>query len=173
MSRNFSLTWGIDQRALIAFYYLLRISKYTVKLTHNSKKQTVQFKLEDVSFFKKDKLRTLRCIPCTAPLSVLLTADIATLILDNQKNGWKGVCVHQEANDKVFNCQIWVLVQHLIHLRENNADGKTFLSVCIVEGKWFNVTGEDISKGLTMAETILDYPILRGIPISCINTHSL
>jgi hypothetical protein len=27
-----------------------------------------------------------------------LSADSATLKLDNQKNGWKGVCVHQEKN---------------------------------------------------------------------------
>jgi hypothetical protein len=38
---------------MIAFYYLLRVGEYTVKGARNSKKQTVQFKYDDVSFFKK------------------------------------------------------------------------------------------------------------------------
>ena len=40
----------------------------------------------------------------------------------------------------------------------NNADGKTFLSAYFEEGKRFVFTGEDISKGLKMAATILDCP---------------
>ncbi len=39
---------------IIAFYYLLRVGEYTVKGSRNSTKQTVQFKYEDVSFFKKN-----------------------------------------------------------------------------------------------------------------------
>jgi hypothetical protein len=39
---------------MIAFYYLLRVGEYTVKGSRNSTKQTVQFKYEDVSFFKKN-----------------------------------------------------------------------------------------------------------------------
>jgi hypothetical protein len=72
---------------LIAFYYLLRIGKYTVKGKRNNTKQTVQFKLKDVTFFKKNKVGTLVCLPRTAPASVVMAADSATLKLDNQKNG--------------------------------------------------------------------------------------
>jgi hypothetical protein len=43
---------AIGDLALIAFYYLLRIGEYTIKSKHNNTKQTVQFKLEDVQFFK-------------------------------------------------------------------------------------------------------------------------
>ncbi len=39
---------------MIAFYYLLRVGEYTVKGSRNNTKQTVQFKYEDVSFFKKN-----------------------------------------------------------------------------------------------------------------------
>ncbi len=45
----------VGDLALIAFYYLLRIGEYTVKGKQNKSKQTVQFKLEDISFFKKNK----------------------------------------------------------------------------------------------------------------------
>ena len=40
-------------------------------------------------------------------------------------------------------------------------------------GKTCDVTGEDISKGLKMAATLLEYPETRGIPIELIDTHSL
>jgi hypothetical protein len=50
---------AIGDLSLIAFYYLLCIGEYTVKCqrdhTKQAKKQTVQFKLEDVTFFKTDK----------------------------------------------------------------------------------------------------------------------
>ncbi len=39
---------------MIAFNYLLRVGEYTVKGSKNSTKQTVQFKYEEVSFFKKN-----------------------------------------------------------------------------------------------------------------------
>jgi hypothetical protein len=36
-----------------------------------------------------------------------------------------------------------------------------------------DVTGENITKGLKMTATLLNYPSTRGIPIAHINTHSL
>jgi hypothetical protein len=41
------------------------------------------------------------------------------------------------------------------------------------EGTRYDVTGDDISKGLKMAATLLNYPSTRGIPIERIDTHSL
>jgi hypothetical protein len=51
-SRATSLDWAIGDLSLVAFYYLLRISEYTIKGTQNNTKQTIQFKYEDVTFFK-------------------------------------------------------------------------------------------------------------------------
>jgi hypothetical protein len=93
---------AIGDLALIAFYYLLRIGEYMVKGERNNSKQTVQFKLKDVSFFKRNKAGTLVCLPRDAPPNLIMTADSATLKLDNQKNGRKGVCVHKEANGERF-----------------------------------------------------------------------
>ena len=95
---------AVGDLSLIAFYYLLRIGEYTVKRDRSkrSKKQTVQFKLEDVTFFKTDKNGIMRCLPRNAPHSLIMTAESATLKLDNKKNGWKGVCVHQEANGEAL-----------------------------------------------------------------------
>jgi hypothetical protein len=130
-------TQAIGDLLLIAFYYLLPIGEYTVKgRQHNSKqnKQTVQFKLEDVKFFKKNKLGTLVCLPDNAPAALILTADSATLKLDNQKNGWKGVCVHQEANGEPFNCPVRALAHRTLHLRDHKAGQKTLLSGFFSQG---------------------------------------
>ncbi len=78
---------AIGYLTLIAFYYLPRIGEYTIKGTYNKMKQTVQFKYEDVTFFKMNAAGQLRCLPQSAPDSLICTADGATLKLDNQKNG--------------------------------------------------------------------------------------
>ncbi len=126
-----------------------------------------------MTFFKTDKRGILRCLPHNAPDPLIMTAESATLKLDNQKNGWKGVCVHQEANREVFNCPVKALARRVIHICENKGDHKTLLSALYSDGACCDVTGEDISKGLKMAATLLHYPTTRGIPIECIDTHSL
>ncbi len=83
---------------MIVFYYLLRIGEYTTKGTQNNSKQTEEFKMGDIMFFAKDKHGHLWCLPCDAPSDQIASADGATMKLDNQKNGWKGVCVYQECN---------------------------------------------------------------------------
>jgi hypothetical protein len=168
---------AIGDLSLIAFYYLSHIGEYTVKFQHNqtkrARKQTVQFKVEDVRFFKTDKHGILRCLPRNAPFSLIMTAESATLKLDNQKNGWKGVCVYQEANGEAFNCPVKALACRVIHIRENGGDQKASLLAIYVEGVCYNVTGDDISKGLKMAATLLNNLSTRGIPIERVDTHSL
>ncbi len=100
-------------------------------------------------------------------------ADSATLKLDKQKNGWKGTCVHQEANGEPFNCPVQALARQVFHLREHQADGKTLLSSFFHQGACYNVCGNDMSKGLKLSATIIQYPATQGIPIECIDTHSL
>ncbi len=76
---------AIGDLSLIAFYYLLRIGKYTIKGKRKETKQTVQFKYKDVTFFKKNSAGNLRCLPRTAPAHLIATADGATMKLENQK----------------------------------------------------------------------------------------
>ena len=115
LEMGYGKSGSIQLQALIAFYYLLRIGEYTVKRQRDrskrATKQTFQFKLEDVTFFKTDNKGILRCLPRNAPHSIIMTAESATLKLDNQKNGWKGVCVHQEANGEAFNCPVKALAR--------------------------------------------------------------
>jgi hypothetical protein len=159
---------------MIAFYYLLRVGEYTVKGSCNSTKQTVQFKYEDVTFFQKNQTRQLRCLPRNTPDELVASADGATLKLDNQKNGWKGICVYHETNGDTDHCPVRALGRCYLHLRHHGATPKTFLSAFYNEaGKHCDITNKDITAALKRAATVLDYPIAKGIPIERINTHSL
>ncbi len=164
---------AVGDLVMVAFYYLLRIGEYTVKGTRNDTKQTVQFKLEDVTFFRKNSEGNLRCVPRDAPEHMLMTADGATLKLDNQKNGWKGVCVYHQANGDLVHCPVRALGRRVRHMRAGGAQRTTFLLTYWVGNKKYNVTAENISQALEGAARALSYPTAKGIPIQRINTHSL
>ena len=55
-----ALDQAIGDLTLIAFYYLLRVGEYTIKQNRNYSKQTVQFRVKDVTFFRRDEQGTLR-----------------------------------------------------------------------------------------------------------------
>jgi hypothetical protein len=160
--------------SMIAFYYLLRVGEYTIKDKRNNTKQTVQFKFEDVSFYKKNSRGNLRYLPRDASDELIMMANGATLKLDNQKNGWKGVFVYHEANGDSMHCPVRAIARRFLHLRSRGAAAKTFLSAYYDDmGKRDDVTNEDVSRALKSAATVLDYPTAKGIPIDRIDTHSL
>ena len=111
-----ALEQAVGDLAMIAFYYLLRIGEYTIKGKREDTKQTVQFKMEDITFFRKNEEGNLRCLSRESPEHLLLTADGATMKLDNQKNGWKGVCVYQQHNGDGVNCPVRALGRLFQHL---------------------------------------------------------
>jgi len=159
---------------MIAFSHLLRVGKYTIKGSWNNTKQMVQFKYEDVTFFKKNNRGELRCLPRDAPAHLISSADGATLKLDNQKNGWKGVCVYHESNGKAWHCPVRALARHHIHLRKNGTDTKTFLLAYYDDkGQRGDITNKDVSKVLKAVATVLEYPTAKRILIDRIDTQSL
>jgi hypothetical protein len=164
---------AIGDLTTIAFYYLLRVGEYTTKSTRANTKRTVQFKSEDITFFKRNASKQLVCLPRSAHTNDILSADGATLKLDNQKNGYKGVCIYQEANGDDIHCPVRALGRRFIHIRKHNGHAKTFICAYWHKGTSHNVTAEDISRSLKWAGTVLKYPALRAIPIERIDTHSL
>ena len=82
-------------------------------------------------------------------MHLISSADGATLKLDNQKKGWKGVCVYHDSNGKAWHCPVRALARRHIHLRNNGADSKTFLSAYYDDrGQRGNITNKDVSKAL-------------------------
>ena len=169
---------ALGDSALIAFYYLLRVGEYTTKSSRAGSKQTVQFKMEDVMFFRRNALGQLRQLRRDASDEELLAAAGATLKLDNQKNGWKGVCVFQEANGDVYLCPVRALARRYIHIRSNVGANfqlvrKKKLATYFDAAKECSLTDKHVSAGLKSAAAALDYPTTRGIPIDRVDTHSL
>ena len=158
---------------LIAFYYLLRVGEYTCKTKRNSEKQTVQFRIMDVTFFKRDKRGRLKQMDRNASAEEIMKADSCTLKLSNQKNGWRGVCINHHANGDATLCPVKALGRRYIHIKSNKHKPETFLSTYWQKGERHDVTDGDIRKALKFAAGILDYPGMKGIPIDRIDTHSL
>jgi hypothetical protein len=138
------LDWSIGDFTMITFYHLLRIGKYTTKGAWNNTKQTQEFKLGDITFFAKDKQGNLCCLPRDAPLEEIKAVDGATMKLDNQKNGWKGVCVYQESKGDPTHCPVWALSQRYLHLCKSGASQKTVISAYFHNGKWLDVTSDNL-----------------------------
>lgn len=112
-------------------------------------------------------------MPQNARIIDVMTADSATLKLDNQKYGWKAACIHQEANGEQVKCPVRALARRVIHLQQRKAKNTTFLCKVYDEKEEHYVCVGDVSKALKVAAKLLDYPGTRGIPISSVDTHSL
>ena len=70
-------------------------------------------------------------------------------------------------------CPLRALGRWYMHLRSHGATKRTIISAYYYGGKRFDVTADHISAALKLAARALEYPILKGIPIKWINTHSL
>ena len=129
--------------------------------------------MEDVTFFKEDKHGRIMCLSRNAAIADILLADGATLKLDNQKNGHKGVCVYQQTTGNPIHCPVHALGRQYQHLRENIATNNTFICTSWMDEQAYNVTDNNISKALKQATATLQCLLYRGILIKRINTHSL
>lgn len=162
----------IGDWVLIAFYFLLRIGEYTKKGSRNETKQTVQFRMRNVTFFKRDKRGSLRQVNRDAEDGIILTADAATLTLENQKNGWKGVSISHHSNGLEAFDPVRALGRRYCHIRQHCKDGDTLLSAYFDENGRKDLRDKDVRQALKVAASVLDYPQTRGIPIDKIDTHS-
>ena len=165
----------VGDLTLIAFYFLLRVGEYTIKSRRNESKQTVPFKMENITFFKRDKMAQLRQLSRWAPDEDILTADSAAMTLDNQKNGHKNVCIHHEANGDLILCPVRAVGRRYVYLRKhmNNNWETPIHAYWDDEGCRKDVTDNNIRSALKSAATELEYPSTRGIPIDRVDTHSL
>jgi hypothetical protein len=131
--------------------------------------------MRDVVFFLQDEYGKLKQLPRNAPDEDIMNAQCATLRLDNQKNGWRNVCVNQHHNGDDIFCGVRGLGRRYIHIRRHmRGNWNTNLSAVWDEnGKRLDVTDKCIRNGLKLAATALNYPENRGIPVERVDTHSL
>ena len=167
---------AVADLAMIAFYYLLRVGEYTNKgegVQDTNATQTQQFKVKDVAFFGTNSRGKLYRISPNARDFDIMNATCATLKLDNQKNGWKGVCINHEHNGDNVHCAIRALGRRFLHIRRHTTCDTTPLSAYFEGGSQKFVTDQHIRDAIKHAATALMYPTTRGTPIRLINTHSL
>jgi hypothetical protein len=168
------LAQAVGDLVLIAFYFLLRVGEYTTKGKADKKtKQTDQFKMGDVTFFKKDKRGRLLKLPNNATDEDILTANGVTLHLGNQKNGWKNVCLHHHANGDADLCPAKAVGRLYIRIRKGGGKSATYLSSYYTEDGRKDVTNQNISDALKTAARSLDYELLKGISPDDVDSHSL
>ncbi len=110
---------------------------------------------------QKMRLTNSSCPPIAQPLSLI-----------TRKRMGRGVCASGK-NGVATHCPIRALGRRVVHLWQQGAAKSSFLSTFYHEGKKYDVIGEDVSKALKLAATLLEYPAKRGIPIELIDTYSL
>ena len=101
------------------------------------------------------------------------STDGATLKLDNQKNVWKGLCVHQEHNGDEKFSPVRTLGRRCVSIRNKLSNKKTYLSSYWIGGRIKDLNAENMSAALKFSPTELNYSSLKGIPIDRVDTHSL
>ena len=160
----------------IAFYFLLRVGEYTTKTRRKGKrrkkKRTRQFRVKDVSFFKKLKCGGMKLLPKDASEEEIMAADGVTLWISNQKNGHKGQSISQQKMRGKRPCVVRSLARRYIHIKKHSASGNAMICSYWDEMGKADVTDRDISFAVKFASAMLDYPE-RGIPVERVDTHSL
>ena len=111
---------AIGDLVLVAFYFLLQVGEDTTKARRKLKTRTRQFRLKDVTFYKRGSDGLMQALPPTATDADILSADAAMLKISNQKNGHAGQCVHTWANTRSpKDCPIRALGRRAIHIRQH------------------------------------------------------
>ena len=89
---------------LIDFYYLLWVGEYTCKQSHNESKHTVQFRVKDGIFFKRNKQGPLCQLSRKTSEEEIMAADSCTVKLTNQNNMWRVICINHHDNGDSIQC---------------------------------------------------------------------
>lgn len=170
---------AVGDLTCIAFYYLLRVGEYTTTFKRKRsrkkrrRKRTIQFRLMDVTFFKRTETGMI-ALPATASDEEILAADAATLRISNQKNGHAGACVHHHAiGGDTFACPVRAVGRRVAHIRTHCKSGEAMLCDYWDDLGEGHVTDVEMRKALKFGAGMLKYPEKRGIPIERVDTHSL
>ena len=157
---------------LVAFYYLLRVGEYTqpAYIMVNGKKtratRTVQFSVGNVGFFRKGKI-----IPRSSSLDMLLTADLATMKISNQKNGRMGQTISHNSNGSQI-CPVRALAYLTHHILHHGGSDADLVSSYYSRGSWHTVTSQDIINRVRNAVKELKLHV-NGIDPDLVGAHSL
>ena len=157
---------------MIAFYYILSVGEYTAPKRRGRQPRTQKQLVNDVTFFKLRKTcGFLSPLPLNTSRQELLVSVTATLCITEQKNLFKGACVHHGALErKIFAFPVKALARRVSHIREHTSDGATILCAYQDSVGRGDVTDRDMSFNMKFAAAKLGYPS-RNILLDRIDTH--
>jgi hypothetical protein len=75
---------------VLAFFFLLRVGEYTHS---REKRRTIPLRKKDIRLWRAGTI-----LPNDSPLDVLVSADVVTICLENQKNGHKNAVLHHTSS---------------------------------------------------------------------------
>ena len=155
--------------ALIAFYFSLRVGKYTAaEMRKTSETRTVQFTVGDISFWRDGEwLRN-------SDTKSILAVEEATTHVTNQKYCQKSGLIRHEATN-IDRKGIWpviALALRVCHILEYGGNETSLLCEYWSEGKWWHVTPTDMGEEIKTAIVDLWLPS-QGITLNDMGTHSL
>ena len=168
-SRASRKTEAVGLQVMIGFYFLLRVGEYTNTRRNKSPTgtRTKQFQVKDIGFWKDGNV-----LPRRSNLETLLTADEATMIISNQKNGVRGDQLHHESNGTTY-CPVGALARRVHHILSNGGTEDSVLSTYFDDnGDELYLQGDDIVKAVRLAVTALNLP-QAGIKAEQVGSHSL
>ena len=65
--------------------------------------------------------------------------------LDQQKNGWKSICIHHQANGDYYMCLVRAAGWQFLHIHAHmHSNGKTFFSAVYDEMGRHDISDKDI-----------------------------
>ena len=164
---------AIGDLIVITIYYLLQVGEYTTKTKRRGQTRTRQFRVKDVTFFRRNEDGDLVIVPASASDDKIQRASAATLRISNQKNGHLGACVHQEEIvGEQWACHLRALARRVLHICRHTSERNTLLCAYWDDVGCGNVTDGLVRVLLKFAANYLAYP-RRGIPLQRIDTHLL
>lgn len=156
---------AVGDLSLVAFYFLLRSGEYTKprRVRHNNAMvpatRTRQFRVKDVGFWKNGKQ-----LSRYQPLSILLTADAASMRIDNQKNSRMGQVLYLEATGPTGG--VAALARRIVHILKNNGTDDHLICDVHTKSKWQSVQSADMVRATRAAVTSLNLD-KQGIDPNC------
>ena len=127
--------------------------------------RTQQFRVKDVGFWKNKK-RLSRYLP----LSILATADAASLRIDNQKNGKMGQTLYLESTGPTGG--VAALARRIAHILDNGGSDNNIICDVFANDKWTSVQSAHMVHATRAAVTSLNLE-QQGIDPDLVGSHSL
>lgn len=153
--------------ASVAFYYLLRVGEYTLPYS-SSRRRTIQFRRQDIQLYKDN-----RHLSPSSTKEILLSADAATLHIDNQKNGQHGQTIHHQTTSHP-SCPVRALSHIYIRIRDLSQGCDTPISLYMSHPGTgpHHITDRDIIKTVRRAVTRVGI-LQQGYKLDHVGSHSL